>query len=124
MASAAMRRWSTGRIASCAATTPQISDRLLQNLDGEGSTSLRVTLDKVEKQEDARWLIYLNGRANDPIAADLLLFATGRLPTPRSGARNAGVELDENGAVRVDADGNRSTCDSMLCGGRRHQSVQ
>jgi len=103
----------------------QISDRLLQISMAKGiDFRFNVTFDKVEKQEDGSLLIYLNGRANDPIAADLLLFATGRLPNTRGlGLENAGVELDENGAVRVDAD-NRSTCDSIYAVGDVTNRVQ
>ncbi len=59
-----------------------------------------------------------------PIACDLLLFATGRRPnTGNLGLEAAGVELNEKGAVKVDAD-SRSTCPSIFAVGDVTDRVQ
>ena len=101
----------------------QISDRLLQISMAKGiDFRFNITFEKVEKQADGSLMIHMHGR--EPIAADCLLFATGRLPNTKGlGLESVGVELDENGAVRVDAD-NRSTCDSIYAVGDVTNRVQ
>lgn len=62
--------------------------------------------------------------AHDPITVDCVLFATGRVPNTRGlGLETAGVELDAQGAVVVDAD-NRSTCDHIYAVGDVTNRVQ
>jgi glutathione reductase (NADPH) len=101
----------------------QISDRLLQISMAKGiDFRFNITFEKVEKQADGSLMVYLHGR--EPIAADCLLFATGRLPNTKGlGLDTAGVALDENGAVTVDAD-NKSTCDSIYAVGDVTNRVQ
>jgi len=78
--------------------------------------------EKVEKQPDGSLLIFLKG--HEPIAADCLLFATGRLPKTKGlGLENAGVILDEQGAIEVDED-SRSSCDSIYAVGDVTNRVQ
>jgi glutathione reductase (NADPH) len=61
---------------------------------------------------------------HEPIEVDCVMFATGRVPNTRDlGLESAGVELDEKGAVKVDAD-NRSTCDSIYAVGDVTNRVQ
>jgi glutathione reductase (NADPH) len=77
---------------------------------------------KVEKADDGTLRIQMNGC--DPVEADLLMYAVGRRPnTEDLGLESAGVEIDEAGAIRVDAD-NRSTCDSIYAVGDVTNRVQ
>jgi glutathione reductase (NADPH) len=101
----------------------QIRDRLLQISMTKGiDFKFHAKLSKIEKQEDGSLAIHLEGQ--DPIHADLLLFATGRAPkTAGLGLESAGVALDEAGAVKVDAD-NKSTCDSIYAVGDVTNRVQ
>src|SRR3546814_13117262 len=76
----------------------------------------------VERAEDGTLTVYLTGC--DPIEADAILFAIGRTPnTDGLGLETAGVEIDEKGAVVVDAD-NKSTCDSIYAVGDVTNRVQ
>jgi glutathione reductase (NADPH) len=60
----------------------------------------------------------------DPVDADLLMYAVGRTPNTKSlGLETAGVELDRQGAVVVDAD-NRSTCPSIYAVGDVTNRIQ
>ena len=60
----------------------------------------------------------------DPIEADAVMFAIGRQPnTEGLGLENAGVQLDEKGAIIVDAD-NKSSCDSIYAVGDVTNRVQ
>jgi glutathione reductase (NADPH) len=101
----------------------QIRDRLLQISLTKGiNFKFNAPFEKVEKQADGSLLVHLGG--NDPIETDVLLFATGRRPnTDGLGLESAGVELSENGAVKVDAD-NRSTCPSIYAVGDVTDRVQ
>jgi glutathione reductase (NADPH) len=55
---------------------------------------------------------------------DTVMFATGRLPNTRGlGLDSAGVEVDELGAIKVDAD-NRSTCPSIYAVGDVTNRIQ
>ncbi|WP_157219305.1 glutathione-disulfide reductase [Flavisphingomonas formosensis] len=101
----------------------QISDRLLQISMAKGINFVfNATFEKIEKQADGSLLVFMNDR--EPLPADCLLFATGRLPnTAGLGLENAGVELDESGAVKVDED-NRSSCDSIFAVGDVTNRVQ
>jgi glutathione reductase (NADPH) len=77
---------------------------------------------KVEKAEDGTLTVHMSGC--DPLEADLLLYAVGRQPnTEGLGLENAGVELDDKGAVRVDLD-SKSTCDSIYAVGDVTNRVQ
>jgi glutathione reductase (NADPH) len=61
---------------------------------------------------------------HEPAVVDMVLFATGRVPNTRGlGLESAGVELDDKGAVRVDAD-NRSTCPSIYAVGDVTNRIQ
>ena len=101
----------------------QIRDRLLQISTTKGiDFKFHAHFEKVEKQEDGQLLIHLKGQ--DPIHADVLLFATGRRPkTDDLGLESAGVELDKGGAITVGLD-NRSTCDSIYAVGDVTNRVQ
>ena len=101
----------------------QIRDRLLQISMTKGiEFRFNAAFEKVEKEADGSLMIHLTGC--DPIPADMLLFATGRVPkTEGLGLESAGVELDKQGAVTVDAD-NKSTCDSIYAVGDVTNRVQ
>jgi len=76
----------------------------------------------VEKAEDGSLCLHIEGQ--DPICCDMLLWATGRTPlTQGLGLESAGVELNEKGAVKVDAD-NKSTCDSIYAVGDVTDRIQ
>ena len=87
----------------------QIRDRLLQISMTKGIRFLfNSPIDEVVKQRDGT--LTFDCKGGDAVECDALMFATGRVPnTEGLGLESAGVELDKNGAVRVD-DENRSTC--------------
>jgi glutathione reductase (NADPH) len=77
---------------------------------------------KVEKAEDGTLTVHMSGC--DPIETDLLLYAIGRQPnTEGLGLETAGVELDDKGAVKVDA-ANRTACESIYAVGDVTNRVQ
>ncbi|RJF85877.1 glutathione-disulfide reductase [Sphingomonas cavernae] len=100
-----------------------VRDRLLQISMMKGiEFKFNAPFEKVEKQQDGTLKIFLKGC--DPIEADAVLFATGRRPhTEGLGLENAGVEIDANGAIVVDAD-NKSSCDSIYAVGDVTNRVQ
>jgi glutathione reductase (NADPH) len=81
---------------------PQIRDRLLQISIAKGiNFRFNAPLERIERQADGGLAIHVTD--GPPLAADLLLFATGRNPkTPGLGLEAAGVALDEQGAIKVD----------------------
>ena len=59
-----------------------------------------VTIDKLDKTLDASRLMLSDGRI---LEAEEILFATGRIPNTRGlGLEVAGVDISENGAIKVD----------------------
>ncbi|WP_420140749.1 glutathione-disulfide reductase [Sphingomonas sp.] len=101
----------------------QIRDRLLQISMSKGiDFRFNCTFESVEKRDDGTLVIRTAG--DDPIEADMLLFATGRKPlTEGLGLETAGVVIDGNGAIKVDAD-NRTTCDSVYAVGDVTNRIQ
>ena len=102
----------------------QIRDRLLQISMMKGiDFKFHATFEKVEKQKDGSLLVHVGGD-HEPIPADMLMFATGRRPnTDGLGLDAAGIDLDDKGAIPVDAD-NRSACDSIYAVGDVTNRVQ
>ena len=100
-----------------------IRDRLLQISMMKGlDFRFNATFQGIEKQPDGCLRVSMTG--HEPIDVDCVLFATGRSPnTAGLGLANAGVELDDAGAVVVDAD-NASTCDSIYAVGDVTNRVQ
>ncbi|MDP9413702.1 MAG: glutathione-disulfide reductase [Pseudomonadota bacterium] len=100
-----------------------IRDRLLTISMMKGiDFKFHSAFERVEKGEDGRLTIHMSGC--DPIEADLLMYAIGRKPnTAGLGLEAAGVELDGNGALVVNAD-NQSTCDSIYAVGDVTNRVQ
>jgi len=77
---------------------------------------------KVEKAEDGTLTVHMSGC--DPLETDLLLYAIGRQPnTEGLGLETAGVELDDKGAVKVDAE-NRTASESIYAVGDVTNRVQ
>src|SRR3546814_10413845 len=94
----------------------QIRDRLLQISTMKGiNFRLNAEMEKIEKKEDGTLTVRF--KSGDPIACDLLLFATGRRPHVEGlGLENAGVELSDKGAIKVD-DYSRTSCESIYAVG-------
>ena len=101
----------------------QIRDRLLQISMTKGiEFRFNAPFEKIVKQDDGSLRIFLKGC--EPIEADALLFATGRRPhTEGLGLENAGVAVNEKGAVAVGAD-NRTSCDSIYAVGDVTDRIQ
>ena len=101
----------------------QVRDRLLQISLMKGiNFKFNAPFEKVDKQEDGTLVIQLKGQ--EPIEADMLLFAIGRAPnTEGLGLESAGVEIDEYHAVVVDDD-NKTACDSIYAVGDVTNRVQ
>lgn len=79
-----------------------LSDRLIQisllkGIDFRFNAEFR----GIEKREDGKLVVSMTG--HDDLAVDCVLFATGRVPNTKGlGLENAGVELGERGAIKVD----------------------
>ena len=101
----------------------QIRDRLLTISMTKGiDFRFNARFEGVDKNEDGTFTVRMTG--HDPLTVDLVMFATGRAPNTKGlGLEGAGVELDENGAVRVGAD-NRSTCPSVYAIGDVTNRIQ
>ena len=93
-----------------------VRDRLLQISMMKGiNFRFNAKMEKIEKNGDGTLCVrFADG---DPVAADLVLFATGRRPhTEGLGLEAAGVELNEKGAIKVD-EYSRSSCESIYAVG-------
>lgn len=98
-------------------------DRLLQISMMKGlEFRFDASFERIEKGADGCLTVHMSN--HDPVTVDCVMFATGRVPNTKDlGLESAGVELDEKGAVKVDAD-NRSTCDSIYAVGDVTNRVQ
>ena len=94
----------------------QIRDRLLQISMTKGiNFRFNAKMERIEKNEDGTLCVRFG--SGDPVAADVVMFATGRRPhTDGLGLENAGVELNDKGAIKVD-DYSRTSCDSIYAVG-------
>jgi glutathione reductase (NADPH) len=101
----------------------QIVDRLIQISVRKGiDFKFHTTIDRIERLQSGRLKLSMTGC--DDIEADQLLCAVGRQPnTDGMGCEEAGVELNERGAVKVDAD-NRSSVESIFAVGDVTDRVQ
>jgi len=101
----------------------QIVDRLIQISLRKGiDFKFNALIDSVERRDDGRLHIKMTGC--DDIEADQLLFATGRKPnTVGLGLEAAGVEVGDEGQVKVDED-NRSSVPSIFAVGDVTDRVQ
>lgn len=101
----------------------QLRERLVQISEAKG---IRFMFDTTIAQagRDADGTLSLRMQDGSQLQADVLLFATGRLPnTAGLGLQEVGVELDECGAVRVDRS-YRSSCPSIYAVGDVANKVQ
>jgi len=100
----------------------QVRDRLLQISMTKGIQFLfNSPIDKIVKEPSGALTVHMPG---GPVECDAVMFATGRVPnTTGLGLESAGVELDAQGAVRVD-DESRSTCPSIYAVGDVTNRVQ
>ena len=94
----------------------QIRDRLLQISTMKGiNFRFNAQMEKIEKKEDGTLCVHFKN--GDPVAADIVLFATGRRPhTDGLGLESAGVEIDDKGAIKVD-EYSRTSCESIYAVG-------
>jgi glutathione reductase (NADPH) len=94
----------------------QIRDRLLQISVTKGiNFRFNAKMEKIEKNKDGTMCVRF--KDGDPVAADVVMFATGRRPhTDGLGLEKAGVELNEKGAIKVD-DYSKTSCDSIYAVG-------
>ncbi|HWT13755.1 MAG TPA: glutathione-disulfide reductase [Allosphingosinicella sp.] len=101
----------------------QIRDRLLTISLMKGiDFKFNAPFEKIEKKAEGGLAIHIAGQ--DPIDADLLLWAVGRAPNTQGlGLEEVGVELGRNGAVMVDED-NQSSVPSIYAIGDVTDRVQ
>ncbi|HEX7784145.1 MAG TPA: glutathione-disulfide reductase [Sphingobium sp.] len=101
----------------------QIRDRLLQISMGKGiNFRFNAQMERIEKNDDGTMCVRI--KDGDPIACDLLLFATGRKPNSEHlGLESAGVAMDDKGAVKVD-EHNRTNVESIYAVGDVTNRVQ
>jgi glutathione reductase (NADPH) len=100
-----------------------IRDRLLTISMMKGiDFKFHVSFESIEKS--AAGALTVNMTGCDAIEADAVMFAIGRQPnTEGLGLESAGVEVDDKGAIPVDAD-NKSSCDSLYAVGDVTNRVQ
>jgi glutathione reductase (NADPH) len=100
-----------------------IRDRLLQISITKGiDFRFHAEFKSIEKTEDGTLRVTLS--KHEPVEVDQVLFATGRVPNTKGlGLAEVGVELDDKGAVKVDAD-NKSSVDSIYAVGDVTNRVQ
>ena len=100
-----------------------IRDRLLQISMTKGiDFRFHANFEGIEKNKDGSLTVSMSG--HDPIEVDCVLFATGRVPnTSGLGLKKIGVDLDDKGAVVVNAD-NQSSVESIYAVGDVTNRVQ
>lgn len=100
----------------------QIRDRLLQISMIKGIQFLfNSPIEKIVKESSGALTVHM---PDGPVECDAIMFATGRVPNTNGlGLESAGVEIDAQGAVRVD-DESRSTCPSIYAVGDVTNRVQ
>ncbi|HWW58881.1 MAG TPA: glutathione-disulfide reductase [Sphingopyxis sp.] len=101
----------------------QIRDRLLQISMTKGiDFKFNAPFQSIAKNDDGSLTVHLEG--SDPIEADAVLMATGRVPNTKGlGLEEAGVELDSQGAIKVD-DRNQSSVPSIFAVGDVTNRIQ
>jgi glutathione reductase (NADPH) len=101
----------------------QIVDRLIQISLRKGiDFKFHATVERIDKRDDGSLHVGMSGC--DDIEVDELLFATGRRPNTKNlGLEEAGVELGDEGQIKVDAD-NRSSVPSIFAVGDVTDRVQ
>ena len=101
----------------------QVRDRLLQISMMKGlEFRFDAAFRGIDRGEDGCLTVRMAN--HEPVTVDLVMFATGRVPnTSGLGLETAGVELDDKGAVKVDAD-NQSTCPGIYAVGDVTNRIQ
>jgi glutathione reductase (NADPH) len=101
----------------------QLRDRLLQISLAKGiDFRFNATFNSIERREDGSLMLDMEGC--DDIEADELLFAVGRRPNVEGlGCEAAGVELGDDGQIKVDAD-NRTSAASVYAVGDVTDRIQ
>ena len=101
----------------------QIRDRLLQISVTKGiDFKFNAPFRSIEKKDDGTLTVHLEGC--DAIEADAVLMATGRTPNTKGmGLEEAGVELDDKGAIKVD-ERNQSSAPSIFAVGDVTDRIQ
>ena len=101
----------------------QIVDRLIQISLRKGiDFKFNATIDRIERRGDGSLHVAMTGC--DDIEADQLLFAVGRRPNIEDiGLETAGVDIGDNGQIKVDAD-NRTSVASIFAVGDVTDRVQ
>lgn len=101
-----------------------LRDRLLQITMARGiQYRFNCPFERVEKQEDGTFHVFLGGQP-DPIIADVVLVATGRRPkTDGLGLENAGIALGTRNEIPVDDTG-KTACASIYAVGDVTDRVQ
>ena len=101
----------------------QIRDRLLQIATMKGiDFRFDAAFQGIDKGEDGCLTVHLSGQ--EPVVVDQVLFATGRRPNVAGlGLESAGVEVDELGAIKVDAR-YASSCPSIFAIGDVTNRIQ
>ncbi|MCC6942804.1 MAG: glutathione-disulfide reductase [Novosphingobium sp.] len=101
-----------------------LRDRLLQITMARGiQYRFNCPFERVEKQEDGTFHVFLGGQP-DPIIADVVLVATGRRPkTDGLGLETVGITLGQRGEIPVD-DTAKTACDSIYAVGDVTDRVQ
>ena len=94
----------------------QMRDRLLQISITKGiDFRFNSSFERIEKRGDGSLLLHMKGC--DDIEADVVLFATGRVPNVEGlGLEGAGVALGERGEVKVDAHSRTSVASIFAVG--------
>ena len=100
-----------------------VRDRLLQISIKKGiDFRFNAPLERLEKRDDGTLVGHLTG--HEPLEADVVLFAIGRRPNSEGlGLEALGVEIDAEGAIKVDED-SRSTVPSIFAVGDVTNRVQ
>ncbi len=101
----------------------QIRDRLLQISMVKGiDFRFHAEFERIEKAKDGSLLIHC--KRGDPLAVDVLMFATGRRPNTRGiGLEDLGVKIDDKCAIVVDED-SRSSVNSIFAVGDVTNRIQ
>ncbi|MBE1525919.1 glutathione reductase (NADPH) [Sphingopyxis sp. OAS728] len=101
----------------------QIRDRLLQISMTKGiEFKFNAPFKSIEKNEDGSLTVHLEN--SDPIQADAVLVAAGRVPNSKGlGLEEVGVELDKDGAIKVD-ETNQSSVPSIYAVGDVTNRIQ
>jgi glutathione reductase (NADPH) len=100
-----------------------IRDRLLQISIMKGlEFRFDAHFERIEKKDDGCLTVSMSG--HEPVTVDMVMFATGRVPNTRGlGLDSAGVELDAQGAIKVDERA-QSSCPSIYAIGDVTNRVQ